>query len=345
MYGSDHRDIPNVVVNQQIKENIRRGFHEQKGNLRQLPELPPSSGGDTDFMIGSKYTKYFPKEIFQLPSGLSICKSHFRNVDGSRGVIYGPHEVFTEIDCTHHHHTSSFLASQREFFNFGYQVNSDVKLLGFKDDGDDSTDEECEGTSVNYYYIPRRLNQFHDVETAGSHIDYRCITHRECVDCKNSEHLEAISIKEEVEQDLISKSVHIDIDKSDGYASFSLIGDPVVKLAPNRHKAQKTYDQQMKHLERFPEDKESVIKSEVKLQQLGFVEWIKNLSEESQNKLRENDIHNFLPWRVVLKENSMTSPSQVVFDGSQLTDSSYSLNNLLPKETNMLNKLVEIFIR
>ena len=84
----------------------------------------------------------------------------------------------------------------------------------------DYGDEECEGTSVNYYYIPRRLNQFHDVETAGSHIDYRCITHRECVDCKNSEHLETISIKEEVEQDLISKSVHIDIDKSEGHASF-----------------------------------------------------------------------------------------------------------------------------
>jgi hypothetical protein len=91
-------------------------------------------------LSGSIYRKYFPKEIFQLPSGLSICKSHFRNVDGSRGVICGPHEVFTEIDRTHHHHTSSFLASQRQHFNFGYQVNPDVKLLGFKDDGDDSTD-------------------------------------------------------------------------------------------------------------------------------------------------------------------------------------------------------------
>ena len=118
-----------------------------------------------------------------------------------------------------------------------------------------------------------------------------------------------------------------------------------MKLAPNHHKAQKTYDQQMKHLERSPEDKEPVIKSEVKLQQLGFVEQVKNLSEESQKKLRENDIHNFLPWRVVLKENSMTSPSRAVFDGSQLTDSSYNLNNLLPKGINMLNKLVEIFIR
>ena len=139
----------------------------------------------------------------------------------------------------------------------------------------------------------------------------------ECVDCKNSEHLEAICIKEEVEQDLIGKSVHIDNDKSDGHTSFPLIGDPVVKLAPNCHKAQKMYELQMKHLERSPEDKQSVIKSEVKLQQLGFVEWVKNLSEESQKKLRENDITNFLPWRVVLKENSITSPSQMVFDGSQ----------------------------
>ena len=41
----------------------------------------------------------------------------------------------------------------------------------------------------------------------------------------------------------------------------------------------------------------------------------------------------------------MTSPSRVVFDGSQPTDSSYSLNDLVPKGINMLNKLVEIFIR
>ena len=46
-----------------------------------------------------------------------------------------------------------------------------------------------------------------------------------------------------------------------------------------------------------------------------------------------------------MKENSITSPSQVVFDGLQPTDSSYNLKDLVPKGINMLNKLVEIFIR
>ena len=35
-------------------------------------------GGETDFMIGIKYLKYFPKEAFKLPSGLTIYESFFQ---------------------------------------------------------------------------------------------------------------------------------------------------------------------------------------------------------------------------------------------------------------------------
>ena len=52
-------------------------------------------------MIGIKYLRYYPEKIFQLPSGLSIYKSWFKNPDGSRGVISGPHEVFTRIESTY----------------------------------------------------------------------------------------------------------------------------------------------------------------------------------------------------------------------------------------------------
>ena len=33
-----------------------------------------------------------------LPSGLTVYKSVFSNPDGSRGVIGGPHPVFTAIE-------------------------------------------------------------------------------------------------------------------------------------------------------------------------------------------------------------------------------------------------------
>ena len=42
-------------------------------------------------------------------------------------------------------------------------------------------------------------------------------------------------------------------------------------------------------------------------------------------------------------ENSLSTPCRIVFDGSQITSSSYSLNDLLAKGRNNMNKLVEIF--
>ena len=37
-----------------------------------LPKLPCEVGGDTDFIVGIKYLKYFPKVIFRLPLGVEV---------------------------------------------------------------------------------------------------------------------------------------------------------------------------------------------------------------------------------------------------------------------------------
>ena len=93
------------------------------------------------------------------------------------------------------------------------------------------------------------------------------------------------------------------------------------------------------------ESKMEVIKSEAKLQELGFVEYVKNLSPEQQQRLSEDVIQNFIPWRVVHNSNSVTTPCRIAFDASHPTPSSYSLNDVLAKGHNSLNKLNEIFIR
>ena len=73
---------------QEVAKDIQKEYEKSRTNSREkLPKLPRSVGGNTDFMIGIKYLKYFPKEIFQLPSGLTIYESVFLNADGSRGVI------------------------------------------------------------------------------------------------------------------------------------------------------------------------------------------------------------------------------------------------------------------
>ena len=53
----------------------------------------------------------------------------------------------------------------------------------------------------------------------------------------------------------------------------------------------------------------------------------------------------YIPWRAVWKQNSISTPCRVVFDASQITDTGYSLNGVIAKGRNNMNKLVEIVLR
>ena len=81
-----------------VEKDIHRAFQSSGGDVKDLPSLPNFVGGDIDFMIGAKYLRYHPERVFTLPSGLTIYKSPFKNYNGSRGVVGGPHQVFTEIE-------------------------------------------------------------------------------------------------------------------------------------------------------------------------------------------------------------------------------------------------------
>ena len=49
-------------------------------------------------MIVIRYLRYYPEKIFELSTGLSIYESKSINIDGTRGIVGGPHHVFTEIE-------------------------------------------------------------------------------------------------------------------------------------------------------------------------------------------------------------------------------------------------------
>ena len=61
--------------------------------------------------------------------------------------------------------------------------------------------------------------------------------------------------------------------------------------------------------------------------------------------LKDSPIQNIIPWRVVWKANSVDTPCRLVFDASQISNTGYSLSDILAKGRNNMNKLVEIFIR
>ena len=192
----------------QISKDLRNEFSKTGCSLDLLPNLPSKVGGNTDFMIGAKYSRYFPKEVFRAPSGLTIYKSQFKNPDGSYGVVGGPHPVIKEIEAKFRgqdlHH---FFSSQMKIFLNGYAVNSDLGLLGHKFTVDEcvpvSSDEEIHVNSVQ-----QKLKQFEEAEQVGSEIQYRCINCRNCGDCKDKAH-STLSIKEEIEQQQIERSVTV----------------------------------------------------------------------------------------------------------------------------------------
>ena len=81
------------------------------------------------------------------------------------------------------------------------------------------------------------------VEDCDSEISYRCINCRNCKSCKDHDHTETISIREEIEEDLIEKCVSVDIVGRTSTAVLPFMHGPIMKLAPNRGKVLKVYKQ------------------------------------------------------------------------------------------------------
>ena len=167
--------FPQYPIHGAVNEDIRTAYKIADGAVQNLPTLPKSVGGNVDFMIGVKYLRYYPEFIFQLPSGLTIYKSRFKNIDGSRGVIGGPHEVFSATEHQFHLQKglSSFLCEQEQLYSFSYQVNPDVRLLDYEDGR--SSEEKCDvyRSQSSESLISKSLKLFETVENTGSEITYR----------------------------------------------------------------------------------------------------------------------------------------------------------------------------
>ena len=78
---------------------------------------------------------------------------------------------------------------------------------------------------------------------------------------------------------------------------------------------------------------------------LKYVDYLKNLTHEQQQMLKNSKVKNSIPWRAVWNGNSISTPCYVIFDASCPTITGCSLNDILAKGRNNMNKLVEIVIR
>ena len=94
--------FPKYPLAGQVENDIAAAFVNAGGNAKCLPKLEPVVGGETDFMIGIKFNRHFPTEVYKCPvSGLAIYESVFENASGGYGVVGGSHAVFTQIERFH----------------------------------------------------------------------------------------------------------------------------------------------------------------------------------------------------------------------------------------------------
>ena len=105
--------FPTYPLNGKVQADIVESYKAAGYDIENLPKLPESVGGETDLIIGIKYLKYFPEVVFRLPSGLTIYESPFLSIDGTRGVVGGPHQVFTMIEK---HYCCDTFTSLRTYF-------------------------------------------------------------------------------------------------------------------------------------------------------------------------------------------------------------------------------------
>ena len=376
------------------EKDVHGEYRSQGGDPAKLPKVSLCVGGETDFMIGMQYLKYFPKEVFQIESGLTLYESKFKSHDGSRGIICGPHKSFTDTNMKVGSHVSmrAYFTKYVRLYQCDYRLRNQVSLIGATDldlhafedvelltDDDDCTDDILEdvetpddeilddrgdredrddrddhtrvcncSNSTKYEVLLNNkpikcLEMFEQIEATGTEITYRCVRCRGCLDCKSSLKIDCVSLEEEVEQSLIEKSVTIELKDGKTIARLPFLYNPVGKLAPNRGIARKIYDRMVRKLD--DAQKAEIIDSEAKMQQLGFVDYLDNLTPEQLQKILDSEIMYFLLWRIAYNDNSLSTSCRMVFDASHPTKTGHSLNSLLAKGRNNMNKLVEMFIR
>ena len=118
--------------------------------------------------------------------------------------------------------SSNFISNRLQVFNQGFDVDPDMRMLGYVHHVGDVRDvnSPCDYDDEDSI-IQKKFDIFNKVEGAGSKIScYRCVYCRGCNTFKNHSH-EIISIKEETEQE--NNSVNVDTTNHQPVATLPLI--------------------------------------------------------------------------------------------------------------------------
>ena len=217
-----------------------------------------------------------------------------------------------------------------------------------------------EGTFYRVYNVSNTQAEDTDLATMKHYtanleslikIEYRCPRCRNCQPCRSADETEKISLREEAEQIQVEDSVWLDEENKRFMCKLPLRGDPEEFLSTNKHQAEKVLDRQVRLYANDDSTKPLILKAMKKLFDNGHVDLLNNLPTKTKQKILEQPVNHFIPWRMVFKSSSISTPARPVFDCSTRTPITSEgkggrcLNDLMCKGRNMSFNLTKMLLR
>ena len=163
----------------------------------------------------------------------------------------------------------------------------------------------------------------------------KCVSCTECnsLSMKNNTQL---SPAEQAEDLQIKESIFFDESINRYYAPLPLKADPTEALSQNLQHARRKYLQVTAKL--TCDEKKAVIESFEKLRKLNIITKLSDFPPSIKDDILNKQLY-VIPWQLVKKCTSVTTPNRIVLNASSKTTSGKSLNDILCKGVNSLSIL------
>ena len=208
----------------------------------------------------------------------------------------------------------------------------------------DNRVDHCEHLNCMKSTIPlSKLKGLQDELDIPEVVEFKCSDCVNCPTCKLSARAKTKSLQESFEQEVIEKSVHVDLGGQRVWVDLPFIKEPVEFLtkkhgaSDNKRQALRVYNAQCAKQENI---KEQVRKAHGELVEKGYMQELNTLPKETQDLIADAPFRHYYPWRAVHKDDSVTTPVRLVVDPTMT-----GLNEILAKGTNMLSRIPELLIR
>lgn len=274
----------------------------------------------------SQVAQQYRQSVYPILSKITEGEEYFEDVVYTSNKI--PVSVVKE--------TSTYTPDTVGAMDPDYMPSDEGVICGFSHHCD------CDPAMVYKAKIPlQRQRVLLDNSDSSEMINFRCPVCAKCR-CASNPRERLLSVVEQIEQDLIEKSVTVDLVQKRCRISLPFTKNPAQFLSKkhqgsdNWAQAERVYQSQCR---KGKEDRLAMIDVFNDLIDRGFVKKLSDVSSKAQDIVSKAEFRHYMAWRSVSKMSSST-PIRLVVDPSMT-----GLNLILPKGMNQLNKIADILLR